>query len=69
MIELIQLSELATRLIQAGYISPPYIQLYHSVIDGHLAAFASRERGRWFFDAADLPKIAERLELRRAVRS
>lgn len=59
----LNLSELPQALNRAGYQAPRYHQLYRCVLDGALAEHVTREAGRWYVSAADLPKIAQTLGL------
>jgi hypothetical protein len=60
--ELIPTSQISRRLADfTGRDVPGYKRMYQLVIDGLIPA--EQISGRWFIRAADLPKIAEKLEL------
>lgn len=59
------LTHLAPALRGAGYADAPnYRTLYHRSLDGVIPVEQS-DKGRWFFDPADLHVIAEALGLTR----
>ncbi len=64
--ELIILTELATRLREAGFAAvPSYAKLYEAVLDGELVGLVEKARGRWHIRRADLEAVAKRLHLPR----
>lgn len=58
------LTRLSAALIELGYDSPGYRALYNAALDGRVAV-TQNKAGRWFFEAEDVPAIAEGMGLSR----
>lgn len=56
------LTELPAALLEAGYDTPGYRDLYEAARSARIPAKRGKN-GRWTFAADDLPAIAERLNL------
>ncbi|WP_306133452.1 hypothetical protein [Roseivivax marinus] len=56
------LVELPRALSEAGYESATYRQLYTAAVDGVIPARQGKNK-RWTFEVADLPVIAEAMNL------
>ena len=56
------LPTLPDALIQAGYETVPYRALWHAAVDRRFPATRAKN-GRWAYELADLPAIAEAMGL------
>lgn len=62
MTERASITDLPRALIEGGYESTTYHRVYNAVLAGRIPARRGKN-GRWTFDPADLPTIAQAMGL------